>query len=388
MQMGIFEGMLILMGTSLTMTVVAQKFKIPSTIGFIVAGIVLGPHMMKMAPSAFKIQQLSEFGLVFLMFTIGLEFSWSKLSKMKREVFGFGGLQVVCTILVTTMIGMLLNMSLTESLVVGAVVGMSSTAVVLKQLRDQSELRHHYAQTSFSILLFQDLAVIPLLILIAGLPSATLSSFLTIGVGALLKAVIAILAILGMGRFILKPLYDQISSFNSSELFTILTVFIALSAAWLTFQLGLSLTLGAFLAGLMLSETEHIQRIEADIRPIRNVLMGLFFISIGMQFNIQVMLHAWSWVLLLLFALIIFKTTVIFTLGLYFMKSRADALKTGLVLANGGEFGFAILILALDQKLIPADYGQVILGTILLSMMAAPLIIKYHAQLIQLFKLR
>lgn len=388
MQSDIYESMLILMGASLMMTVIAQKFKIPSIIGFIVAGIVLGPYMMKITPSAFKIQQLSEFGLVFLMFTIGLEFSWSKLLKMKREVFGFGGLQVVCTMIVITVIGMCLNMSFTESLVVGAVVGMSSTAVVLKQLRDQSELRYHYAQTSLSILLFQDLAVIPLLILMAGLPSATLSSFLMIGSMALLKALVAIFVILGMGRFILKPLYDHISKFNSSELFTILTVFIALGASWLTAQLGLSLTLGAFLSGLMLSETEHIHKIEADIRPIRNVLMGLFFISIGMQFNFHVISYAWTWMLLLLFALIIFKTSLIFFLGLFFMKSRADALKTGLVLANGGEFGFAILILALKQRLIPEDYGQVILGAILLSMVLAPLIIKYHTQLIKPFELR
>ncbi|MFO1259002.1 MAG: cation:proton antiporter [Gammaproteobacteria bacterium] len=388
MQINMFEGMLILMGTSLMMTIIAQIFKMPSTVGFILAGILLGPHMIKIAPSTFNIQQLSEFGLVFLMFTIGLEFSWSKLITMKREVFGFGGLQVICTILFVTVIGMCLKMSLTESLVVGAVVGMSSTAVVLKQLREQSELRYHYGQTTFSILLFQDLAVIPLLILIAGLPSATFHAFLTIGGVALLKAILAILLILGIGRFVLKPLYDHVSKFSSNELFTILTVFIALSAAWLTSQLGLSLTLGAFISGLMLSETEHIQKIESDIRPIRNVLMGLFFISIGMQFNIQVMSYAWSWMLLLLFALIIFKTTLIFLLGLFFMKSKADALKTGLSLANGGEFGFAILILALKQQLIPEDYGQVILGAILLSMALAPLIIKYNTQLIKPFELR
>jgi monovalent cation:H+ antiporter-2, CPA2 family len=386
MQLGIFDGILILMAMSLFMTILAQKLKIPNTIGFIVSGIVLGPHMISAFPVDNYIQHIAEFGLVFLMFALGLEFSWPKLIRLRREVFGFGGLQVVLSILVTTLIGVfLLSMSLTESIVVGAIVGMSSTAVVLKQLRDQSELRHQYGQATLSILLFQDLAVIPLLILIPSLESANFNTFSAIMLIALFKAFIAIMLIVILGRYVLRPLYSQLTQAHSAEVFTILTVFIMLGAAWLTSKLGLSLTLGAFLAGLMLSETEHSKKIETEIKPIQNVLMGLFFIAIGMQFNISVILGAWPWMLLLMLALIGFKTVLIYVLGLFFLSSKVDALKTGLALANGGEFGFAILIVATKHDLIPMDYGQVILGAILLSMILAPLIIKYHNRVTKIF---
>lgn len=383
MDHALFNNILILLTIAIVIHAFCQKLKIPYIIGYILIGVLVGPHAIGVVRASTSITLLAEFGLVFLMFNIGLEFSLSRLVQLKKDVFGFGLLQVLISVLITLLIGIMLKMSLAESLIVGFIVAMSSTAIVLKQLTEQQEINAPFSQHAFGILLFQDLAVIPILIFIPNLSELNATILISDLIISLIKGVVAIVLILFIGKRILRPTFYYFSSKSSLELFTLSTLFIVLGAAWLTEWFGLSMALGAFLAGMMLGETEFRHQIKADIRPFRDVLLGFFFITIGMQFNPSIITMAWNWILLLLFALILFKIVVIYLIGRFFTKSRAIALQTGLVLSQGGEFSFAILINALSNQLLSYDYAQVIIGALLASMILSPIIIKNHHRIIK-----
>ena len=380
-----FNNLLLLLTISIIITAVCQRIKIPVIIGYILVGILVGPHAIGIVPASKGIHFIAEFGIVFLMFTIGLEFSLIHLLKLKKDVFIYGGLQVSLSIIATLLIGIYLNLTIAQSLIVGSIIAMSSTAIVIKQLTEQLEINSPYSQHAIGILLFQDLAVIPILILLPNLNNLNTISILNQLNFSLLKGIIAIILILFIGKKILKPIFYNITSTYSLELFTLTILFITLGAAWITSYFGLSLALGAFLAGMMLGETEFRHQIKLDIRPFRDVLLGFFFITIGMQFNPSMIYSAWNWVLLLLLALIFFKVVLITFLGLFFTDSKTTAAQTGLILAQGSEFGFVILMNALSHNLLPEDYGQVIIGSLLLSMLITPFLIKYHNKIIKLF---
>jgi CPA2 family monovalent cation:H+ antiporter-2 len=243
------------------------------------------------------------------------------------------------------------------------------------------ELHSRHGRNAIGILLFQDIMVIPFLILVATLTTPSSLSPVVGVVVALGEGILALVAILFLGRWVLQPLFRRVARLQSTELFTLTALLITLLAAWISHQMGLSLALGAFVAGMMLGETEFRHQIEAEIRPFRDVLMGLFFITIGMLFNIHLLPEVWTWVLLLLSALVFFKLLLVSGLC-YLVGWDSDvAIRTGLVLAHGGEFGFAILILALSGNLYPPDYGQVILTSLMISMGLAPLIIRFNGSL-------
>lgn len=380
----LFNNILIILITCIVITAICQRIKLPVIIGYIVVGILVGPSGIGLISGSDVIKLIAEFGIVFLMFMVGLEFSFTHLLRLKKDVFLFGGLQVLLSILVTLAIGHLFEMASMQLLIVGCIVAMSSTAIVIKQLTEQLEINSPYSQHAIGILLFQDLAVIPVLILLPSLADLTINSFVNqIGL-ALLKGMATIVIILFIGKRILKPIFYNMSRAYSLELFTLTTLTITLFCAGMTAFVGLSYSLGAFLAGMMLGETEFKHQIKTDIRPFKDILLGFFFITIGMQFNTHIILTACNWILLMLLALVIFKIVLISLLGLFFTKSKVIATQTGLILAQGSEFGFVILISALSYNLLPTDYGQVILGALLLSMILAPLIIKYHQNIINL----
>lgn len=383
-KLSVFEGTLILLALAIFVSALFRRLQIPTLLGYICVGILVGPYTLGWFVDNKSTNDLAEFGVVLLLFTIGLEFSLTKLKAMKFRVFGYGGLQVILTILATTAVAIELGISLPQSLVIASIVAMSSTAIVTKLLSDQAELGSNYGLNAVGILLFQDLAVIPLLIMIPSLAGNMLgpSLFSTIA-WALLKGSAAVVIILGIGHWVLRPLFYQILARRSAELFTLTALFVTLAAAWLTQKLGLSLALGAFLAGMMIGETEFRHQIEADIRPFRDVLLALFFISIGLQFNPHILVTAWQWTLLLLAALIIFKTCLVSGLGVALQYDKITALRTGLLLAQGGEFGFAILALALSYHLLPVAYGEVVLAALLISMMIAPFLIKFNQKIIK-----
>lgn len=385
MDFTIVEATLIVVLTALIVSVVFRAIRLPVILGYLFVGTLVGPHILGWLPDTEYISELAEFGVVLLMFTIGLEFSLSKLFALRFSVFVLGTLQVLATIVITLSIGLLVQMTMIESLVVGCVVAMSSTAIVIKQLSEQFEVQSPHGLTAVGILLFQDLAVIPILVIISSL-SITEQPTLPLPIlWSLFKGVLAILIILGLGRWLLRPLFHLIAATRVIELFTLSVLFIAIGAAWLTQIMGISYALGAFLAGIMLGETEFRHQINVEIRPFRDVLLGLFFVSIGMLVNITTWLDTWVWILLLLIALMIGKASLIIILCRFLKYDWECAIRTGVVLSQGGEFGFAILTVALAHKLLPPEYGQVVLAVLLITFALAPIIIGYNEKIAKFF---
>lgn len=385
MSFGILETILSVLLASLFISVIFRRFQLPIILGYFFVGAMLGPNGLGLIPDIENIKHLAEFGIVFLMFTVGLEFSQPRLFALKHPVFVIGGLQVLFSILITTAIGVMIGMPLIEALVVSGIVAMSSTAIVIKQLSDQLELRSPHGMNAIGILLFQDLAVIPFIILIACLSTSPHVALSTAFLWSFGKGILAICLIALAGRFLLKPLFHFTSKARAMELFTLTVLLVTLTAAWLTDILGLSFALGAFLAGIMLAETEFRHQIEVEIRPFRDILLGLFFITLGMLVDVTHWRETWIWILLLLSALTFGKMLLIIVISRLSGNNTAVALRTGLVLAQGGEFGFAILSLGLSKNIIPNDYGQVILAALVLSIAISPIFIRFNKQIAAFF---
>jgi len=371
MDLNLFDSLIRILMIAVVVVILCKRLNFPAIIGYIAIGVVVGPHLLGWVPDTEDTYALADFGVVFLMFTIGLEFSLSRMWRMKNLVFGLGGAQVLLTLLVTTIIGL------------ACITSLSSTAIVSKQLVDQNELNSPHGNNAISILLFQDLAVIPFFILISSFIQQTdvmhWPMLLSFG-----KAFLLIMAMLALGRWILRPLFREIAATESLELFTLSVLLVTLVSAWLTHRFGLSLALGSFMAGMMLGETEFRHQIEATIRPFRDLLLGLFFITVGMLFNVRSIVVIWPWVLLLLAALTLLKVFIVSMICRYVENDVPVAVRTGLVMAQGSEFGFALLSLALMGNLLPMLYGQVVLGALLFSMALAPLIIRWNEKIMLL----
>ena len=381
MDSSFLNDILMLFAAAVAVVVVCLRLGLPPILGYLGIGVLLGPYGMQVIASTEHTREIAEFGVVFLLFTIGLEFSLPQLMRMKGAVLGLGGAQVLLTAAITTFIALEFGLSLEGALVIGGVVAMSSTALVIKQLTDQVELHTRHGRNAVGILLFQDIMVIPFLILASTPAIATQDTSAASVLIALAKGAVAVTIILAMGHWVLRPLFRGVAHFRSTELFTLTALLITLGAAWITHQLGLSLALGAFIAGMMLGETEFRHQIEAEIRPFRDVLLGLFFVTVGMLLNLQMLPDVWPWVLMLLAALVILKALIIAVLCRFAGWNTAITLRTALVLAHGGEFGFAILTLALSGNLIPPEYGQVILAALLISMGLAPILIRFNGRI-------
>ena len=371
------EALMILIAT-VCVVMLFLRVGLPPIIGYLVAGLMVGPYGLGLVTDIEHIQTFAEFGVVFLLFTIGLEFSVSLLLRMKGVVLGLGGAQVLLTTAATVALAYAAGLSLEPALVLGGVVAMSSTALVTKQLVDQVELHTRHGRNSLGILLFQDMMVVPFLILVANMSGAgsTLDPFAVLVIFA--QGVLVLGLIFVVGRWVLRPLFHEVARFHSAELFTLTVLLVVLCSAWLTHQIGLTFALGAFLAGVMLSETEFRHQVESEIRPFRDVLLGLFFITVGMMLDIRILPEIWGTVLLLLAALMLFKLLLVAGLCRIWGYNGAVAMRTGLILAHGGEFGFAILILAMDGGILDTPEGQSVLAVMLFSMALAPMLIRYN----------
>jgi CPA2 family monovalent cation:H+ antiporter-2 len=367
---------LILLAASVVGVAAFRRFKLPAVLAYLVVGTAVGPHGLGLIPDSPATRFLAEFGVVFLLFTVGLEFSFPQLLAMRREVFGLGGLQVVVTTIAVMLAVAALGASWGGAFAVGGALAMSSTALVIRQLSEQLELNSRHGRLSVGILLFQDLAVVPFLIVLP-----TLSGGIETGTGsellwALSKGFLVSALMLAFGHWLLRPIFREVASAHSAELFTLMVLLFSLAAAWGTHLAGLSLALGAFLAGMMLGETEYRHQVEADIRPFRDVLLGLFFITIGMLLNVEFLLTHLHWVLLVVAATIVFKTVSITLMCTAFGIERAIALRTGIALAQGGEFGLALLALASDDALLGPHVFQVVLAAMILTMAISPGLIR------------
>jgi monovalent cation:H+ antiporter-2, CPA2 family len=374
----IIEGVLILLAFSVVAVSAFRRLHLPSILGYLLVGVVVGPHALGLLDDSELIHLLAEIGVVFLLFTIGLEFSISQFWSMRRVVVGLGGAQVVLSSAIGAAIAWLSGLGWAGAIVAGGALALSSTAIVVKQLDEQLELHSRHGRLALGVLLFQDLAVVPFLVAIPILASGQLEGmWLQFGL-ALLKGMAALGIMLAAGRWVMRPLFHGVAAARSTELFTLSVLLVTLTAAWVTYLLGLSLALGAFLAGMMLSETEYRHQIETEIRAFRDVLMGVFFVSIGLQLDLAALLSVWPWVLLMLSGLIIGKGLLIMLLTRLAGYEPGIALRTGMALAQGGEFGFALLALALNRGLLSAENSQAILATVILSMALAPLLLRYN----------
>ena len=364
--------------------VVCRQLKLPPMLGYLVVGVVIGPNALALAQNSSGVRYLAEFGVVFLMFVIGLEFSLPKLRAMRRHVFGLGLSQVVLTLLITTAasLGLALllprwwNVSWQIALALGGVMAMSSTAIVIKMVAERLELESEHGKRVVGILLFQDLAVVPLLVLIPALGAAPEDLLPALGL-ALLKAVVLLGILLTGGQKVMRWWLTLVARQKSDELFMLNLLLIALGLAWMTEHAGLSLALGAFVAGMLISETEFKHQVETDIRPFHDVLLGLFFITIGMTLDWRLVWDRWPLVLLLLSLSVSFKLALITGLTRAFGASMGVSLRVGLYLAQAGEFGLVLLTLAGQNNLVPPQLFNPILASMVLSMLATPFAIMY-----------
>jgi K+:H+ antiporter len=374
------EG-LTLLAISLLVVWILKRIKLSPILGYLFVGVLVGPYSLGWLPEGEHIKTLAEIGVVFLLFMVGLEFSLSRLIAMRATVFGLGSCQVIISTVAGGFIAWLTGIEWQGALVVGGALALSSTAIVAKQLSDQLEMQARHGQLSIAILLFQDLAVVPLLVIIPILAMGNEQPLTLPLLIALAEGIFAIFIMLQIGRWLLRPFYHLVAGAHSAEIFTLATLFIALTAAWITNQLGLSLALGAFLAGLMLSETEYKHQIQADIRPFRDVLMGIFFISVGAQLDVSIIFREWFWIGFLTAGLIIGKGGVIAILTRLVGYELPVAFRTGLLLGQAGEFGFAVLLVAISNGLLTLQETQPIIAAALLSMLITPVLIRYNRQI-------
>ena len=376
---------LILLLASVLVLALARRIGMPAILGYLIVGIVLGPFAFEVLPNSAQTQAIAQIGVVFLLFTLGLEFSFPRMVAMRREVFGLGSAQTIAVGAAGTLATHAIGVTWPSAIVVGGALAMCSTAIVLQQLGDQDELNRTHGRLSFAVLLFQDLAFVPLLAL------ATVQTQGHSGSGAalLLRLValglLALVAVLAIGRWLLRPVLYEIAHSRLRELFTLTALLIVLTAAWITQRLGLSMALGAFLAGMLLAETEYRHQIDAVIRPFRELLLGLFFITVGMLLDLKVLFADFPRIVALLMLLIAAKALLSALTTRMFGVDRFKSLRTGLVLAGGGEFGVALLtIMARGPDLIPARPTQLLLAVVVLGMIVSPVIIRYNKRIARL----
>jgi CPA2 family monovalent cation:H+ antiporter-2 len=383
------ELTLLLLGSAVLGVVAFRMLQLPPMLGYLVVGILIGPHALGLAVQSEESTTLAEFGVVFLMFSIGLEFSLPKLMAMRRIVFGLGLAQVVTTIVATMVFGAMIATLLPASFEVGwqasfalgGALAMSSTAIVSKMLTERLELESAHGRKIIGILLFQDLAVVPLLIMIPAMgqsPHDLLQSL----AWASAKAVIVLVLLLFLGQKLVRFWFAIVVKRRSQELFMLNLLLITLGAAWITERAGLSLALGAFVAGMLISETQYKHQVEEDIKPFRDVLLGLFFITVGMLLDLSVVFDNWWLVLLLLIGPVLFKFALIALLARLFGSSTGVSIRTGLALAQAGEFGFVLINLAGGMTLMNPLIIQVVLASMVLSMLVAPFLIAKSDQIV------
>jgi len=365
---------LILLVSAVAVVVVFRRIAMPAILGYLIVGVVVGPHALGLVADTENTRYLAEFGVVFLMFSVGLEFSLPQLTAMRRVVFGLGAAQVAVIVVLGMAASMACGLDWRAGLVVGGVLAMSSTAIISKTLSERGQLTSDWGRQVMGVLLFQDLAVIPLLVVIPALTLDGGGLARAIGV-ALAKAAIVLAVVLYLGQRFMRVLFDGVARQKSSELFVLFVLLVTLGLAWITQAAGLSLALGAFLAGMLISETEYRYQVEDYIKPFRDVLLGLFFVTIGMLLDAPALIGR-LWEVLAVFAsLMVAKFAVVFGLARLFASPNPASLRTALALAPAGEFGFVMLALAARADALEPGVLQVVLGGTLLSMMTAPLVL-------------
>ncbi|MGB5868421.1 MAG: cation:proton antiporter [Arcobacteraceae bacterium] len=361
---------------SLVINVILKKIHLPTIIGYILTGTIIAYTFgLHEAVHNHTLKEIAEFGVVFLMFTIGLEFSIEHLKKMRYEVFIAGTFQIIFTSFIVYLMGYyVFNIEQQTAFIISLAIALSSTAIVLKTFNETGEISKRYGQRTLGILIMQDIAVIPILLIIGFMSNSSgeISSVLT---EMLISAVILLVALWFSGKYLLEPFFTQIVKTQSDELFIGTILFLAIGASYLAHQLGFSYSLGAFIAGMLIAETKYKHQAEAELIPFRDILLGIFFITVGMQINFDTIFSYIHIIILLLVAVFIFKFIIIYSI-VRLRDNKRTSFKTALALVQIGEFSLALLELARTNDLVPSPYGQILIITIVISMILTPFILK------------
>ncbi len=378
-----FTDILLLLAIAVLLVWAFRSLKLPAILAYLVAGIIAGPDITGWIHDPDEYHFIAELGIVLLLFSLGLEFSLPKMIAMRRHVFGLGAGQVVLSTIIFSGFARLIVADWSTAFIIGGALALSSTAVVIKQLGESSQLASRKGQMTVAVLLFQDIAVVPMLIIIPLLASSSnVQIWETLGL-ALLKGSLVVLLLMAIGKWALPRIFREIAKSRTDELFVLATLLVALVAGGMTHLFGLSMALGAFLAGMMLGESNYKHQLEADIRPFRDILMGLFFTTVGMQLDLDVFFQYLHWIALGVLLIGIAKVLAVrFVAGLMREKEE-DAWGAGLMLFQMGEFGFVLVSLALTYQLLPAELASVIVGIGVFGMALTPLAIQRCNSLIK-----
>jgi CPA2 family monovalent cation:H+ antiporter-2 len=370
-----FTSIISLMAIAVFLVWFFKRISLPPILAYLVAGVVTGPELLKLFTNPDDMHLAAEVGIVFLLFSLGLEFSVARMVAMRRLVFGVGAAQMCLTTAILAAIGLLFGQSMTASLIIGASIALSSTAIVIKTIDGQGKLNTQRSQLAVSILLFQDIAVVPLLIII---PLLSATSEISIGNAiliSLIKGIVVVALLLSIGKWLLPRIFNEIAKTKTDELFVLSTILIALLAAGTTFAFGLSMALGAFLAGMMLSESQYRHQLESDIRPFRDILMGIFFVTVGMKLELSVLLSELHIIVLGIVILVVVKVVVVRISAWISREKAEDGWAAGFKLAQMGEFSFVIIALALENQLISKEQSSILVCMGLFSMAITPWLI-------------
>lgn len=365
---------IILLSAAVFIVIAFWKMNISPVLGYFVAGAVIGSHGFNLIHSAEAMDNLAEFGVVFLLFIIGLELTFERLIAMRIHVFGFGSLQVIVTMVAIWCIALAFGVNTNIATVIGGGLALSSTAIVLQVLQEKGSQASQVGRLSIAVLLMQDFAVVPLIVLVPLLTGNSEHSLISSLAGSLVQAAIALVLIFITGRLLLRPLFSVIAKMESNEVFISTTLLIVLGAAFITEQFHLSLALGAFVAGLLVAETEYRHSVEHAVLPFKDLFLGLFFMTVGMSINTELLLNKLPLITLLSIILIILKTSIIYILCRFFGFKSAPAIQAGLLLSQGGEFAFILFRLADELNVLPSEIAQVLMMVTTVTMAFTPLL--------------
>ncbi|MCP9478447.1 MULTISPECIES: cation:proton antiporter [Marisediminitalea] len=379
-----FVQIVLLMLIAVVSVAVFKRIHLPPILAYLFAGVIAGPSGISLFAHPEEMHLLAEVGIVFLLFSLGLEFSLPKLLAMRSLVFGAGLLQMLTTTLLGCLVVLILtDVSVSAAIVLGGMLALSSTAIVIKQVTEMGILNNVRTQLAISILLFQDLAVVPFLIVIPLLSGADSSSLAWALSLALVKGVVVVAVLMSVGKWLLPWVFREVARTRTDELFVLTTILVALLAGGLTYAFGLSMALGAFLAGMMLGESQYKYQLEADIRPFRDILMGLFFATVGMQLELRVLFEYWYWIILGVALLMVTKVVLVRVSASLFAMSSVDAWSAGIKLCQVGEFSFVIAALANTHGVITPTQSSVIVCIGVISMALTPYLIERSLEIAQ-----
>jgi CPA2 family monovalent cation:H+ antiporter-2 len=372
----VFANLLIILASSLVVIALFQRLRLPPVLGYLCVGLMIGPTAFNWVNENEDLPDLAELGVVFLLFSLGLEFSLSKMLALRQVVFGLGSLQVLGSGILLGALLMLFGMPITPALLLGAGLALSSTAIVSKELSSLGEIFSRHGQNAIAVLLFQDVVAVLLLTLVPVFAGSSDQAWYWALPLTLAKTLVLFVGLLLVSRWFLPRLFHEVAAARSAELFVLLALVIVLLTAWLTHLLGLSPALGAFLAGMLLGESHYRHQIEADIRPFRDILLGVFFVSIGMLIDLRLFASHGLLILGLTLGLLLIKGTLVALLVKWRGSDGETAWRSGLALAQGGEFCFALMAQMQQNKLMPADLGGLLLAATFCSMLVTPLLLR------------